>query len=76
MSHADKFIQLMDQAEHREQMPLKCKFSFLIITDDIVRFVFVHIMNQEGTHELNLVGRAKLFLIMIWVPLNSFIIEI
>ena len=63
--NADTFIQLMAQAEHRKQMPLKCKCSFLIITNDIVRFVFGHIMNQEGTHELKLVGRAKLFFIMI-----------
>ena len=68
MSHADTFIQLMARFEHRKQMPLKCKCSFVIITYDIVRFVFGHIMNQEGTHELNLVGLAKLFLIMIFVP--------
>ena len=56
MIHADTLIQLMAQAEHRKQMPLKCKYSFLIITNNIVRFVFRHIMNQEGTHELNLVA--------------------
>ena len=79
MSHADTLIQLMAQAdqlraqadqlraqaEHRKQMPLKCKCCFLIITDDFVRFVFRHIMNVKGTHELNLVGLAKLFLIII-----------
>ena len=42
MSHADTSIQLMAQAEHRKQMPLKCKCSFLIIPDDIVRFVVGH----------------------------------
>ena len=52
----------MAQAEHGRQMPLKSNCIFFIITDDIVRFVFGHIMNQEGTHELNLVGLAKLFL--------------
>ena len=35
MNHADTFIQLMAQAEHRKQMPLKYKYSFLIITDEI-----------------------------------------
>ena len=61
MSHADKFIHLMAKGEHRKQIPLKCKCSFLIITNDIVRFLFGHIMNQVGTHELNLVDLAKLF---------------